>query len=187
MAQMAKAAGGTLAHGGTYGHGQSSSGMPQLKAEDFAPQLIWLALTFTMLYIIMSKLALPRIGHVIEERRNRIATDLDKAEEYKAMTEQAIAGYEQALAEARAKAHAIGQETREATNAEVERERRGMEEKLAAMTAEAEARIRASKEAALAQVNVVAGATAEEIVSTLIGAKVSEAERNAAVTGSLPS
>ena len=103
------------------------------------------------------------------------------------MTEHAIAGYEQALAEARAKAHGIGQDTRDATNADVERQRHDVEKQLAAMAEEAEGRIRASKEAALAQVNVVAGSTAEEIVSALIGAKVSEAERNAAIAGSMKS
>ncbi len=174
---MANMSTGTLAPGGA----PQSSGMPQLKVEDFAPQLVWLVITFATFYVIMSKLALPRIGNVIEERRNRIATDLDKAEEYKAMTEQAIAGYEQALAEARARAHSIGQETRDAVNADLERERHDVERQLATMAEEAEARIRSSKEAALAQVDAVAGSTAEEIVSTLIGAEISAAERDAAV------
>ncbi len=169
------------------GTAEHSGGMPQLNPNDFAPQVIWLAITFFVFYVIMSRIALPRIGNVIKERRDRIASDLDKAEEYKAMTEQAIASYEQALAEARAKAHNIGQETRERINAEVERERLEVEKQLAATAAEAEARIRASKEAAMAQVNVVAGATAEEIVKTLIGVTVSEAELNAAVTESLKS
>ena len=126
---MAKTSTGSVAPGGPEG----SSGMPQLKIEDFAPQIVWLIITFATFYIILSKLALPRIGNVIEERHNRITTDLDKAEEYKAMTEHAIAGYEQALAEARAKAHGIGQDTRDATNADVERQRHDVEKQLAAM------------------------------------------------------
>ena len=180
---MAKTTTGTVASGSA----EPSGGMPQLNPDDFAPQVIWLAITFFVFYVIMSRIALPRIGNVIKERRERIATDLDKAEEYKAMTEQAIAGYEQALAEARTKAHNIGQDTRERINAEVDRERLDVEQQLATTAAQAETRIRASKDAALAQVNVVAGATAEEIIKSLIGASVSEAERNAAVSSSLKS
>ncbi len=156
--------------------------MPQLEFHDWAPQLIWLAISFVTLYLIMARVAIPRIGTVIEERRDRIATDLDQAEQLKKDTEEAIAAYEQALAEARAKAHAIAQETRDKLSAEVEAERTEVEAKIADKTAEAEARIQASKSAALAHVNEVAADTAEAIVKELVGGRVTKAELKAAVS-----
>ena len=155
--------------------------MPQLVLPDFAPQLVWLLITFVLLYVIMVRVALPRIGTVIEHRRDRIASDRDKAEKLKAETEQAIAAYEQALAEARAKAHAIAQETREKLSAQVERDRAKIEKQIAEKTAEAETRIQASKAAALTQVNAIAAETAEAIVKQLIGGQLTKADIDDAV------
>jgi len=72
--------------------------MPQLELHDFAPQLIWLVISFVTLYLIMARVALPRIANVLEERRDRIASDLDKAEQLKRKTDEAIAAYEESLA-----------------------------------------------------------------------------------------
>ena len=155
--------------------------MPQLEFHDWAPQLIWLAISFVTLYLIMARVAIPRISTVLEERRDRIASDLDSAEQLKKETEEAIAAYEQALAEARAKAHAIAQETRDKLSAEVEAERSEVEAKIAEKTADAEARIQASKSDALAHVNEVATDTAEAIVKELVGGRVTKAELSAAV------
>jgi F-type H+-transporting ATPase subunit b len=155
--------------------------MPQLNFHDWAPQLVWLAISFVTLYLIMARLALPRIATVLEERRDRIATDLDQAEQLKKETEEAIAAYEQALAEARGRAHAIAQETRDKLSAEVDAERGEVEAKLAETTTEAEARIQASKDAALAHVDEVAAETADAIVKQLVGGKVTKAELKSAV------
>jgi F-type H+-transporting ATPase subunit b len=160
--------------------------MPQLHAADWAPQLIWLAITFIGLYLIMARVALPRFGQIIEQRRDRIANDLDQAARLKEQTEQAIAAYEADLAEARAKAHGIAQETRNKLNAETERQRAALEETLEAKTAEAEAKIKEAKEAAMAQVKDVAGETAEAIVAKLIGdSAVDRSKVDAAVTRTL--
>ena len=131
--------------------------------------------------------ALPRIANVLEERRDRIASDLDKARQLKRRTEEAIAAYEQAIAEARAKAHTMAQEARDRLRAEIESERAEVETEIAAKTTEAEARIQASKEAALGHVNEVAADAATEIVKTLIGGRVTKAEITAAVGKALSS
>jgi F-type H+-transporting ATPase subunit b len=161
--------------------------MPQLELHDFAPQLIWLAISFIALYIIMARVALPRIATVIEERRDRIASDLDQAEQLKQKTEEAIAAYEEALAQARARALGFAQETREALTAEVEAEKQEVEKQIARKTAEAEKRILDAKTAALAHVNEVAGEVAETIVQELIGGKLTKAEVNQAVSKALAS
>jgi F-type H+-transporting ATPase subunit b len=155
--------------------------MPQLNPLDWAPQLIWLAITFSILYLLMKCVALPRIGSVIEMRRQRIAGDLETAERLRRETQEAIAAYEQALAEAKAKAHAIADEARNKLKDEVAAERAELERELAAKAAEAEARIHAAKASALKDVNAVAAETASEIVQRLIGVAPAKPELASAV------
>ena len=142
--------------------------MPQLDFATYAPQLIWLTITFAVLYVLMARVAMPRIGGVIEQRRDRIASDLDQAAKLKEETEEAIAAYETALAEAKAEALRIAQENRDRLNAE-------LEAALAAKIAEAEERIASMRQAALAQINEVAADTAAEIVRHLIGGRITRA------------
>ncbi|MGB0055288.1 MAG: ATP F0F1 synthase subunit B [Methyloceanibacter sp.] len=155
--------------------------MPQLNPLDWAPQLIWLAITFGILYLLMKWVALPKIGSVIEARQARIAGDLEAADKLRRQTEEAIAAYEQALAEAKARAHAIAQEARNKLKDEVAAERTALERDLAAKSAEAEARIHQAKVSALKDVNAVASETAAEIVRRLIGVAPSQPESSAAV------
>ncbi|MGE0212404.1 MAG: ATP F0F1 synthase subunit B [Parvibaculaceae bacterium] len=156
-------------------------GMPQLKPEVFSPQLIWLAITFVILYLLMSKALLPKIGGAIESRRNRIAADLDQAEALKAETERAVEAYEAGLAEARAKANAIAAETHAAVSAEAAGERERVDREMAGRIAEAERRISATRDQALGEIGRVAADVAGEIVASLTGRKASEAEIAAAV------
>jgi len=165
------------------GHEAKKSGLPQLNVQDFAPQLIWLALTFAALYFILSRVALPRIGEVIEERRDRIQRDLDTAENLKRETERALASYERALAKARADANAIAKEQRETLVAEVDEERKRVEGEVAAKIAEAEKRINATKAKALQSVNDIAADTAGAVVNRLIGETVGAAEIAKALAG----
>ena len=152
--------------------------MPQLEFHTFVPQLVWLVIVFGYLYIMMSRVALPRVATVLEERRDRIADDLDQAEQFKRQTDEAIEAYEKALAEARAKAHEIAQETRDRLHEETERQRLAIEARLAEKIAEAEKQIAATKDAALANVRTVAVDVADAIVAQLLGeADRSEAER----------
>ena len=103
-------------------------GLPQLNPHDFAPQLIWLGITFFTLLLLLSKVALPKVGGVIEERRQRIQRDLDEADRLKGETEKALATYEESMASARSRAGGIAKEIRDKLSAEVDGERgRGRE------------------------------------------------------------
>lgn len=144
--------------------------MPQLNPVDWAPQLIWLVITFGVLYLLMVWIALPRIGGVIEKRAAHIQDDLETADRLRRETEEAIAAYEQALAEAKQKAHAIVEEGRAKLKAETDAEREKLEKELAAKSAEAEKRIEAAKASAMKEVNGVATDVAADIVRTLTGA-----------------
>jgi F-type H+-transporting ATPase subunit b len=155
--------------------------MPQLETADWAPQLIWLAITFIFLYLMMARVALPRIANVLEQRRDRIASDLDQAAKLKMKTEEAIAAYEQSLAEARARSHAIAQEMRDALKAEMDAERAKLDADLTARTDAAEARIASAKGEAMSHVNAIAAETAQALVEQLIGVKPAKGEAEKAV------
>lgn len=154
---------------------------PPFDTSTFAPQLVWLAITFVALYLLMSRVALPRIATVIEQRRDRIAHDLEEAERSKLETEKAIEHYETALAEARAKAHQIAQANRDKLNAEIDAERSRMEATIATKTADAEVQITAAKEAALAELGTVATDVTEEILKELVGGRWAKGKITSAV------
>jgi F-type H+-transporting ATPase subunit b len=155
--------------------------MPQLDATTWPPQLFWLAVTFLVLYFIISKVVIPRTGGVIEGRKNQIDSDLNAAQRFKADTDKAVADYEKALAEARSKAHAIAQETRDKLNAEVDQERGRLDGQLAAKIAEAEKSIQATRTRALASVTELATDIAADIVAQLTGTRVTKADAEQAV------
>jgi F-type H+-transporting ATPase subunit b len=156
--------------------------MPQLNPLDWAPQLIWLTITFSILYLLMKRVALPKIGSVIEARASRISGDLEAADKLRRQTEEAIAAFEQALAEAKARAHGIAEDARNRLKEEVAAKRAALDRELATKSEEAEARIQQAKISALNDVNAVAVETAAEIVQRLIGVAPAKPEVSAAVT-----
>ena len=156
--------------------------MPQLNPLDWAPQLIWLAISFGVLYLLMVWVALPRIGSVIEKRAAHITADLETADKLRRETEDAIASYEQAMAEAKQKAHAIIEEGRAKLKAQTDAERAKLEKMLAAKSAEAEARIEDAKASAMKDVNAVATDVASDIVRKLIGTAPSKSDIEKAVS-----
>jgi F-type H+-transporting ATPase subunit b len=155
--------------------------MPQLNPLDWAPQLIWLLITFGILYLLMVYVALPRIGSVIEARADHIAKDLATADKLRRETEEAIAAYEQALAEAKQKAHAIVEDGRAKLKAETAAERSSLVRDLGKKSAEAEARIAEAKNSAMREVNAVAADVAADIVRQLIGVAPAKADLDQAV------
>jgi len=159
--------------------------MPQLNLVDFSPQIIWLVITFAALYFVMWKVALPRIGDVLEERQERISDDRDKAEGLRGEADEAIQAYETALTNARAEAHETAQKTREELNAVAESKRAEVEARLATESGVADERIAAARAEALGHIRTVASDTAKSITSRLIGLDASEAALQSAVDAAL--
>jgi len=150
-----------------------SSGLPQLNPHHFTPQLFWLVVTFVALLFVMSKIALPRVAEVIDERRDRIKRDLDAAARLKDETDKALADYEKALADARSNASGIAKDTREKLAAETDAERHRVDEQIAAKLNEADSRIAATKSKALSAIGDIATETTRAVVEKLIGQDVS--------------
>ena len=160
-------------------------GFPPFQSETFASQLVWLAIAFVLLLVLMSKLALPRVGAIIENRQKRIAEDIAEAEKLKAQSDAAVAAYEKALADARARAQAIANETREKQAAEADATRKQLEYALNAKLADAEKTIAATKLAAMTNVRGIAEDAARAIVERLIGSAPSDKAVADAVAGVL--
>lgn len=150
-------------------------GMPQLDPAAWPTQLFWLAVTFIALYIIMSRVVIPRTGGAIEKRKSTIDGDLAAAQKLKADSDAATRAYEATLAEARAKANGIAQENRNRLNAELDAERAKLDGALAAKISEAEKKVAAAKADAMAQVQDAAAEIAASIVDELTGAKITKA------------
>ncbi len=158
---------------------------PPFDSSTFPSQLLWLAITFALMYYLMAKIALPRIGGILEDRRDRIASDLDMAERLKQESEEAEHAYDKALANARAKAFTIAETAREEAKAASDAQRSGAETALNEQLAAAEARIAEIKEKALSDVGAIASEATEAIVSALIGTAVGNDEADAAVAEAL--
>jgi F-type H+-transporting ATPase subunit b len=149
--------------------GEHGKGFPPFDAHTFPSQLLWLALTFIALYVLMARVALPRVGSILEGRRRHIEGDLTEANRLKGESDAAIAAHEKALAEARGRAQALANETREKAAAAAEARRKEVDATLGHRIAEAEKTIAATRSAAMANVHGIASDTAGAIVERLTG------------------
>ncbi len=155
----------TEAHGGEHDSGV----FPPFDPATFPSQLLWLTITFAALYLLMSRVALPRIGGILANRKGIIDADLAAADASRQKTDAAIAAYEAALAAAKSKAQGIANESREAIQADLAAKRSTVEADLTAKVSAAEARINATKTEALTHVDEIATATAQTVVTQLVG------------------
>ena len=171
MAEGHVAEGHGAAKGAT-AHTEAEGGkhaFPPFQKDTFASQLVSLLIAFVALYLIVSRIALPRVGSVIDARQNAIEGDLAEAQKLKDASDTALKSYESELAAARSRAQAIGAETREKLNASSESERKTLEQRLSVKLAEAEKTIAATREAAMSNVRGIAADAAGAIVQRLTG------------------
>jgi F-type H+-transporting ATPase subunit b len=148
---------------------EHKAGFPPFDSHSFASQLVWLVIAFVLLYLLMSKWALPRVSGIIDGRQKRIDDDVAEAGALKAQSDEAVAAYEKALADARANAQAIASKTRDEQAAAAEARRKTLENELNAKLASAETTIAATKTAAMSNVRGIAEDATRAIVERLIG------------------
>ena len=155
--------------------------MPQFDPAVWVPQLIWLVITFMVLYLLMSRVALPRVSEVLEEREVRINESLRKAERLRLNAEDAIASYEKTIADVRAKAAEEVRAAREEAAAEAAERNAQLNERLVAQISAAEQRINKAREAAIAGLRDVAVTVSGAALERLIGQQVDERSLTSAV------
>jgi F-type H+-transporting ATPase subunit b len=166
MAESHGDAKGTTAHTEADAHGRA---FPPFQKDTFASQLVSLAVAFVALYLIVSRIALPRVGSLIDARQNAIDSDLAEAQKLKEASSSALKVYESELAAARSRAHTISNENREKLNAASESERKRLEERLSLKLSEAEKTIGSTRAAAMKNVRGIAADAASAIVQQLTG------------------
>lgn len=171
---MAAPAANTEAPGGHHS-------FPPFETQNFPSQLVWLALTFVLLYVLMSRVALPRIGSILAERSKRISEDIAAAQRLKERADAAHAAYEKSLADARSRAQGIANATRERQAAEAEEVNKRLEAELHERLAAADKSIAATRQTAMGNVGAIAADTAAAIVERLVGKSPSADEVASAV------
>ncbi len=155
--------------------------MPQLNLEDFAPQLIWLAIIFVLFYVALSRLALPRIEKVLKDRKAKLGGDLQAARDAQHGADKEAERYESEIAAAKAKGHTAIRASREKLDAELGEKRRILDGQLAEKTAETEKTVKSFLERAAGEMESITSSVVSDIVKELAGAEVSEKEVRAAL------
>lgn len=155
--------------------------MPQLQFWHFLPQFFWLAVCFITLYLVMAFVALPRIGSVLAQRKEKVESDLDAAERAKAEADAALEAYEASLVGAREAAHkAVGEASQAAAKA-AEARNHELDGEIARQIEEAGRAIAASKAEAMDNLSGMAAEAARAATSKLVGVDVGEADARKAV------
>lgn len=148
---------------------EAKSGMPQLDPSTWANQVFWLLLTLVVIYLVLSRVALPRIAAILAERQGTISNDIAAAEELKQRAAEAEEAYNQALADARNEANGIIAATKADIQEDLDIALAKADAEIAAKTAEGEKAIAAIREGALESVKAVAKDTAKELVAAMGG------------------
>jgi F-type H+-transporting ATPase subunit b len=154
---------------------------PPFDPNNFAAELIWLAITFGTIYFLMSKVALPRVGNILAARKDKIESDLATAAKAQEDAAAAAAAHEKTLAEAKAKAQRLGQAAHAEIQAGADSRRHALEAELNGKIAAAEAQIAATKTAAMANVDAIATETAQAVLQHLTGKPADAAAVSAAI------
>lgn len=154
----------TQAHGGS-----QDVGFPPFQTETFPVQLLWLTLTFGVLYLLVSKVIVPRLQRIENVRETTLGADLHEANKAKKASEEAALAYETSLKDAKSRAQALAQETRNSLAAASEARRKKLEDELAQRIQVSEQNITAMKEQAMTHVRAIALETAQSIVVQVLG------------------
>ena len=161
--------------------------MPQLELEYFAPQIIWLVISFTVLWLLMAKLALPRIGLILEERQKRISDNLAMAENLKLDADAEIEAYETAISEGKEQARLIISEAIKSSASEAEKQTQELNMAISKMLKEAEERIESAKSIAMGNIEDSAVGIASDIIERLTDKEIQETEVKVAVENTINS
>ncbi|MCI0601295.1 MAG: F0F1 ATP synthase subunit B' [Beijerinckiaceae bacterium] len=157
------------------GGGHGDAAFPPFDPVNFTPMLVWLALTFGALYLLMAKVALPRVQDILQSRAHKISEDIAEADIFRARSEEASAAHDKLIADAKSKALALAQETHAKLHAETEAKRAALESELNGRLAASEAQIVEMKARAMTNVGSIANDAAAAIVQRITGKPADQA------------
>ena len=158
-----------------------SGGMPQLNPEFWISQIFWLTLTFGILYVVLSKLILPKISANLELRKSQIQENIEAAEKQRKDSESKLKEYEEIIIKSKSEAKNIFKETREKTIKDINSKREVLEKQIDEEINKAEKEINELKKTAPEKINQIAIETSSEILKNLMGAEINNSSISAIV------
>ncbi len=161
--------------------GAESGGMPQLNPEFWISQIFWLTITFGILYIVLSKLILPKISLNLELRKSQIQDNIEAAEKQRENSEAKLKEFEDIISKSKLRAKNIYQEAREKALKEINLKRETLDKQIDEEIKKVEQEIKLLKKNAPGKINKIAIESASELVKELIGAEVNSSSISAIV------
>ena len=158
-----------------------SGGMPQLNPEFWISQIFWLTLTFGILYIVLSKLILPKISANLELRKSQIQENIDAAEKQRESSETKLKEYEEIILKSKLKAKEIFKDAREKVLKDINSKKEILDKQIDEEIGNAEKEIEILKKGATEKINKIAIETSSDLVKKLIGAEVNNSSISAIV------
>ena len=158
-----------------------SGGMPQLNPEFWVSQIFWLTLTFGILYVVLSKLILPKISNNLESRKSQILENIEAAEKQRKDSEAKLEEYEKIISKSKLEAKNIFSQSREKVLKDISAKREVLNKQIDEEISKAEQEINNLRESAPDKINMIAIETSSELIQKLIGAEVNNSSISAIV------
>ncbi|MDA8737768.1 F0F1 ATP synthase subunit B [Candidatus Pelagibacter bacterium] len=158
-----------------------SGGMPQLNPEFWISQIFWLTLTFGILYIVLSKLILPKISDNLESRKSQILENIEAAEKQRQNSEEKLKEYEEIVSKSKMEAKNIFNQAREKALKDISAKKNVLDKQIDDEIGKAEQEIKELQKSAPDKINKIAIETSSELIQKLIGAEVNNSSISAIV------
>ena len=158
-----------------------SGGMPQLNPEFWVSQIFWLILTFGIMYVVLSKLILPKISNNLESRKSQILENIEAAEKQREDSESKLKEYDTIISRSKIEANSIFNQAREKAIKDIATKREMLNKQIDDEIAEAEKEIKALKKSAPNKINKIAIETSTDLIQKLIGAEINNSSISAIV------
>jgi len=159
----------------------SEAGMPQLNPEFWLSQIFWLLFIFSILYLIIWKVFLPKITYSIENRKSKIVNDLDEAQKLKENTEKKLKEYDKIIEDSKKEAKKIIEDGKKKLDTEIDIKNKSLNEDIEKELLLAEKEIKNLKESSLESINKIAVETSTEIIKQIIDTDVNKSNVSAIV------
>ena len=164
---------------------EAQSGLPQLNVATYSSQIFWLIVSFILLYVLMSKMALPKVSEVLELRESEINGNLERADKFQKEIDEVKAGYEQALAKAHADADDVVKKIETATIAKVADKQNEFGETARDRLAKSEANITEAKNEALKSLEEIAADITKDALKKLANISIKKEDAAKAVKNTM--
>ncbi len=158
-----------------------SGGMPQLDPEFWISQIFWLTFTFGILYLVLSKLILPKISANLELRKSQIQENIEAADKQREDSESKLREYDEIISKSKLDAKKIFKETREKALKDINLKKDTLDEQINEELKKAEIEINSLKKTAPEKINKIAIETSSEILKNLMGTEINNSSISAIV------